>query len=345
MDARRIGRTATPGVSVVIPTYNRVARLRRVLDALSCQTYPRSSYEIVVVSDGSTDGTDEMLREQSPTEIVFAVQANGGPAAARNRGVELACGTLLLFIDDDVIATPDLLERHVRTHQEGGDGQVVIGPMATPPDLQLSPWVQWEQTMLYRQYAAMVNGAYAPTPRQFYTGNASVARDAVVSAGGFDTTFRRAEDIELAYRLEDAGLRFTFNPDAVGHHHAERSFASWLQNAYDYGRCDAVFARDHGRRSVGEIVEQGFRRRPATLRWTITACVSRPALDDVVRAGYRTTFAVGRALRIGGVARLSLSGLYSGHYYRGVADQLGGADAFRRVVRDGRGWGPERSSV
>ena len=242
MDVRRVGPPATPAVSVVIPTYNRAARLRRVLAALVSQTYPRSCYEIVVVSDGSTDGTDEMLREQPPTEVAFAAQSNAGPAAARNRGVEMASGTLLLFIDDDVIATPSLVERHVERHREGGEGQVVIGPMATPPDVELSPWVQWEQTMLYRQYRAMVQGVYDPTPRQFYTGNASVARDAVVAAGGFDTRFRRAEDIELAYRLEEAGLRFTFDPHAVGHHHAERSFASWLQNAYDYGMCDALFA-------------------------------------------------------------------------------------------------------
>jgi GT2 family glycosyltransferase len=331
-------------VSVVVPTYNRASRLERVLAALASQTYPRSCYEIVVVSDGSTDGTDELLRQRPPTELVAAIQANGGPAAARNRGVELAAGELLLFIDDDVIATPTLIERHVQTHLEGGDEQVVIGPMATPPDVELSPWVQWEQTMLYRQYHAMVDGIYSPTPRQFYTGNASVPRDAVVAAGGFDTRFRRAEDIELAYRLEDAGLRFTFNPDAVGHHHAERSFGAWLQIAYDYGVCDALFAREQHRRSVGEIVEQGFRRRPAPVRWMISTAVSRPRVDAGLRALYRAAFAAGRALHAGQLSRLALSGLYSGCYYRGVADQLGGPASFRRVVCDGRGWLPEAVS-
>ena len=345
MDGRRERRTATPAVSVVIPTYNRAARLRRVLSALARQTYPRTCYEIVVVSDGSTDGTDDMLREHPPTEIVFAAQVNGGPASARNRGIDLASGKLLLFIDDDVIATPSLLERHVESHREGGEGLVVIGPMSTPPDGHLSPWVQWEQTMLYRQYNAMVSGIYDPTPRQFYTGNASVARDAVVAAGGFDPTFRRAEDIELAYRLEAAGLRFIFNPDAVGHHHAERSFASWLQNAYDYGVCDALFARDHGRRSVGQIVEEGFRCRPAVLRWMIRACVTRPRLDAVVGSGYRSAFTVADRLRARGVAQLALSGLYNGYYYRGVAEQLGGADCFRRVVCEQRGWPLERSTA
>jgi GT2 family glycosyltransferase len=328
-------------VSVVVPTYNRVERLQRVLAALASQTYPRHSYEIIVVSDGSTDGTDEMLRCRPATEVVLATQPNAGPAAARNRGVGLASGGLLLFIDDDVVATPELIERHVQSHREGGDGQVVIGPMATPPDAGLSPWVQWEQTMLYRQYRAMVDGVYEPTPRQFYTGNASVPRGAVVAVGGFDTRFRRAEDIELAYRLEDAGLRFTFNPGAIGYHHAERSFASWLQNAYDYGVCDVVFAREQGRHSVGEVVEDGFRCRPALLRWMISACINRPRLDVGVRSLYRGSYSIARALQADRVSRLALSGLYNNLYYRGVADQLGGTSSFRKVVGQGCGWLPE----
>jgi hypothetical protein len=158
---RCIQKTVT--VSVVVPTYNRVPQLAHVLSALADQTYSRDLYEIVVVSDGSTDGTDDYLRSIAGPYLVVATQSNSGPAAARNHGVALASGSLVVFIDDDVVATPRLLERHVESHRSGGDGLVVIGPMLTPPDVELSAWVRWEQTMLYRQYDAMLEGLYAPT--------------------------------------------------------------------------------------------------------------------------------------------------------------------------------------
>jgi GT2 family glycosyltransferase len=321
-----------PEVSVIVPTYNRLPRLQRMLDALADQTYPRECYEVVVISDGSTDGTDEYLRSAPPMGVVFDSQENAGPAAARNRGIELARGELLLFIDDDVVATPDLIKQHVASHHNDKGDLVVIGPMATPPGIPLTPWIEWEQVMLYRQYDAMLEGEYRPTPRQFYTGNASVARAAVLAVGGFDTRFRRAEDIELAYRLEDAGLQFEFNPDAIGYHHADRSFESWLKNAHDYGVNDVVFARDQGRESVGIIVTEGFARRPAPVRWITQVILTSPHLLRAVAYVFKCAFSLSEVLRSNRAARFALSGLYNASYYGGVAAELGGASAFRDAV-------------
>ena len=338
MDSIEPSSVMGPTVSVIIPTYNRLARLQRVLTALADQTYPAERLEIVVVSDGSTDGTDQYLQDHPPVELVFACQPNAGPAAARNRGIELASGTLVVFVDDDVIPVPGLVEQHVESHRKGGDGLVVIGPMLTPLDVELSPWVQWEQTMLYRQYDAMVKGCYEPTPRQFYTGNASVARDALVEVGGFDTRFFRAEDIELAYRLQDAGLRFVFNPDAIGYHHADRSFASWLQIAHDYGVNDVVFARDQRRDAVGQIVREGFERRAAPIRWITSACVAQPPVDAAARRVFKAAYVASTRIRARRVTRFALSGLYNTSYYRGLADELGGPVAFRQVVASPGAW-------
>jgi GT2 family glycosyltransferase len=284
------------------------------------------------VSDGSTDGTDDYLRSDPPLELVVATQENAGPAAARNTGINLATGSLLLFVDDDVIATPQLIEMHVASHRRNGDGLVVIGPMLTPRDVTLAPWVLWEQTMLYRQYDAMRRGDYPPTPRQFYTGNASVARAAVLAVGGFDSRYRRAEDIELAYRLEAAGLRFEFNHEAIGYHHADRSHASWLQNARDYGRTDVVLARDHGHAQVREIIRDGFHRRSAPARRLICSALDHPRVETAMRGVYRSAYAAGSALHSQQVTRRALSGIYGLAYYRGVADELGGADEFRRQM-------------
>jgi glycosyltransferase involved in cell wall biosynthesis len=323
---------AAPTVSVVIPTYNRLARLQRVLAALAAQTYPRTRFEVIVVSDGSTDGTDDYLDGDPPTELVFVAQPNSGPAVARNRGIKVASGSIVLFIDDDVIAAPQLIEQHVESHHRGGDGLAVIGPMVTPDDFDMCAWVRWEQTMLYRQYEAMAQGVYEPTPRQFYTGNASVDRASLLASGGFDARFRRAEDLDLAYRLDRAGLRFVFNPDAIGYHYADRPLESWLRNARDYGVCDAVFARDRGRDDVFEIVREGFKRRPALVRWATYACLARPRLASIAQTFFKGSYEVSAAAHAERAVRVSLSGLYNIAYYGGLADELGGGRAFRNVV-------------
>ncbi len=190
-----------PRVSVVIPTFNRRQRLHRVLAGLAAQTFD-GDVETVVVSDGSTDGTDAYLASgATPLPVVSATQENQGPAVARNHGVELATGDLVVFIDDDVVPDRGLISAHVAAHARLGDDVVVIGPMLDPPDHRMSMWIQWEQSMLAKQYTAMTRGDFEPTARQFYTGNASVLRRHVVDVGGFDSSFRRAEDVELAYRL------------------------------------------------------------------------------------------------------------------------------------------------
>jgi len=321
-----------PKVSVVVPTYNRLRRLQRVLTALDEQTTPRSKYEVIVVSDGSTDGTDEHLRAKQTDHFVFVAQENAGPAAARNRGVELARGDLVLFIDDDVIASPDLVEAHLTSHAEHGPDRVVIGPMLTPPDFDMTSWVRWEQAMLYKQYDAMKRGDYQPTFRQFYTGNASVPREELLQVGGFDVRFRRAEDVELSYRLRDAGLGFVFNPDAIGWHYAERPFQSWLQNAHDYGANDVIFARDHGRGLVLDLVRKEVQRRHVFVRWTTRLCLNHPWLDTGIERALKGVIFSSDRLRLRKVNQAALSGLYNLAYYRGMADELGGADAFLAAI-------------
>src|SRR4051794_16984379 len=114
-------------LSVIIPTYNRANLLRRCLEALFCQTQPLETYEIVVVVDGSTDGTREMLAGLKPpcTLRVF-YQANAGVGAARNHGIAQACGRYCLFLDDDIIADRGLVMAHLLAHH-AGDGRVVLG--------------------------------------------------------------------------------------------------------------------------------------------------------------------------------------------------------------------------
>src|SRR5947209_6149687 len=106
-----------PLLSIVVPTYNRSNSLRRLLLAIEEQTYPNDRFEVLVVDDGSTDGTPDILRH---LVVRFALrlieQAHGGPSAARNLGVANAGGELIVFLDDDVVPLPDLLLEHARSH-------------------------------------------------------------------------------------------------------------------------------------------------------------------------------------------------------------------------------------
>lgn len=320
-------------VSIVIPTYNRLARLKRVLAGLEQQTVPPGSFEVVVVSDGSTDGTDRFLSQYTgELRLVPVLQPNRGVAAARNNGFRQAGGDLIIFIDDDVVPTPALVAEHLRSHGDDIERVVVLGPMLTPPDFTLSPWVRWEQAMLEKQYRAMISGEWAPTARQFYTGNTSLARRHLVEAGGFDEQFRRAEDVELAYRLVERKLTFVFNPDAVGHHYAERSFRSWIEIPYAYGRNDVIFTRDKQQEWLLPKVCREFHERNLLIQTLVRICLGRPLLRTTTLAGLKTTSLLGSRLRIEPIVQMAHSGMFNLCYYQGVADELGGRDKFLAKV-------------
>ena len=310
-----------PPVSVILPTYNRLDRLQRVLTALENQAFPRDQFEVIVVSDGSTDGTrDYMQALASPLMITFVEQANQGVAVARNTGLNRATGDLVVFIDDDVVPSPQLIDEHVKCH--AADNVIVLGPMLTPPDFAMKPWVRWEQSMLMKQYDDMLRGRWTPTARQFYTGNTSLARRHVLDAGGFDPKFRRAEDVELAYRLAERGLRFIFNANAVGWHYAERSFKAWLEIPYVYGRNDVIFTRDKGQAWLLPTICYEFRGRHPLIRLMTHLCLDRAAVS-------RWAIAVLKQIaRVDRVSRMAYSGLFNLRHYQGLADELGGREQF-----------------
>ena len=316
-------------VSVVIPTFNRRERLQRVLGGLAAQAYD-GALEVVVVSDGSTDGTAEHLASgATPLPVVALVQPNSGPAVARNRGVEGATGELVIFLDDDVVPGPSLVAAHVAAHRRLGADVVVIGPMLDPPDHPMSPWVRWEQAMLAKQYDAMERGDWAASARQFYTGNASVRRQQVLAAGGFDARFLRAEDTELAYRLADAGATFAFEPAAIALHYAERTFVSWRSVADSYGRT-VVFLASEGRPHILELAIEEFGDRNVLLRGLIRIVVGRPRARTGLEWTLRATVEVADRVRLVRVARFAMSALNGVVYYDALADELGG----RRALLD-----------
>jgi glycosyltransferase involved in cell wall biosynthesis len=320
-----------PHFSVVIPTYNRLSRLQRVIGALEKQQHPRGDFEIVVVSDGSSDGTHAYLESlRTAGRVRFAVQQNRGPAAARNAGVALAVGDYVLFIDDDVVPEPQLMSEHWLAHQRAAREVAVVGPLNSPPDFKMSSWVAWEQAMLVKQYNALNSGEWAASARQFYTGNASLRREHLLAAGGFDEKLRRAEDVELAYRLADRGLGFVFEMKAAGLHYAERSFRSWLDAAYAYGRNDVAFGRDRQQAWLLPQVRREFEQRNALVRVLARSCLGRPFATSSVCLALKAVVHAGGWAGVNGLTRQACSGLFNLRYYQGFCDELGDPEFFFR---------------
>lgn len=319
----------SPHISVITPTFNRRDRIERVLSAVAAQDYAHEAFEVIVISDGSTDGTDEFLASADyPFELRSVFQENRGPAAARNNGIARAQGEFILFIDDDVVPEANLFSEHMRAHEASSRDVAVIGPLLSPQGFEMSPWVRWEQDMLVKQYNAMLRGAWEPTARQFYTGNASIRRELLLAAGGFDEKFRRAEDVELAYRLADRGVGFVFADDAVGWHYAERSFASWLEAAYLYGKNDAIFARDRRQDWLIPVVREEFDTRKLALRLLVKACLRRRGLSAWVEAGLKSVADFAGRLAISPIEVAAYSGLFGIRYYQGFLDEFGQPDFF-----------------
>lgn len=323
-------------ISVVIPTFNRKDSLQKTLDGLARQTYPASQFEAVVVSDGSTDGTDALLSRSCgsmPYALRVITQPNGGPARARNNGIENARGEVVVFLDDDVEPGPDFLSVHA-SHHAGSDKTVVIGPMLPDPALSWREpaWIAWEHAMLEKQYTAWRTGEWDGCgPHHFYSGNASLRREHLLAVSGFDERFSRQEDVELAVRLEkECRVRFVYAPDASGIHRPQRRFQSWLAVPFAYGRLDVVRAR---RGDVSwDVVRHGYHARNKGTRILARAVLALPRCSRPVRALLLSAAQCAYRLHRAGLAFAALSVIYNLHYLEGVQSELGSSQETARVL-------------
>ncbi len=317
-------------ISVVIPTHNRRDLLREMLEALACQTFPAPRFEVIVVADGVTDGTQEMLRRlETPYSLGVLDQWQSGVAVARNRGARCARGSLLVFLDDDVLPVPRLLEEHALTQRENPPG-VVLGRLLPAGTGRKKGWQVWEERVFQKHYQAVLEGRRPPAGRRLYSGNFSVPRLAFLQVGGFNEGMERGEDIELGFRLEQAGVPFYFNPAAAAIHRGYRSFASWRRSAYLYGRTDVLLARRgiHAQ-SLSEIWAW-YHRKPPPFHWFLGLSLGRPGLQSALAGALAAWGGLFTRLGMPVLAHPAYSLIFNLQYWQGVADELGGRAAFYR---------------
>ena len=334
----RIG-AGGPSLSVVIPTFNREGSLQKTLDGLARQTYPVGQFEAVVVSDGSTDGTDALLAryaETAPYALRAVSQPNGGPARARNNGIEHARGEAVVFLDDDVEPSPEFLAVHA-AHHVHRNNTVVIGPMLPDPALlwREPAWIAWEHAMLEKQYSAWRTGEWDGCgPHHFYSGNASVRREHLIAVGGFDEQFPRQEDVELAVRLEKKrGVQFRYAPDARGTHRPQRRFASWLAVPLAYGSLDVVRARRGD--TSWDTVRHGYHARNKVTQALARAVLAAPILGGPLRALLLPAAQAMYRLHRAGAAFAALSVIYNICYLEGAQAEIGSRAEMARVLAPG----------
>jgi glycosyltransferase involved in cell wall biosynthesis len=321
-------------LSVVVPTYNRKDSLRITLEGLARQSYPADHFEVIVVSDGSTDGTDAWLADyapHTPYHLLPITQKNGGPGRARNTGVAHAKGAVVVFIDDDVEPVPDFLSAHAARHEKE-DRVSIIGPMSPDPARRREepPWIAWEHAMIAKQYDNWRSGAWKGAgPNHFYSGNASLRRAHFEAVDGFDENFKRQEDVEMAYRMErECGVKFHFDPAADGLHRPSRTFKSWLNIPYSYGRLDVVRAR----RGEWDMMRDGYHKRSRITRALADIIIARPTLAAPIRFLLLISVHVAHRLGLAKVSIGLLSIIYNLRYLEAAREELGSAEEIRKMI-------------
>ncbi len=275
--------------SVVIPTFNRSDKLDRCLEHLFAADFPSQQFEIRVADDGSSDETPEVLeaaQARSPVPLEILRQANRGPAAARNAAAREARGELLLFLDDDVQVTPDLLAVHDARHRAADPETIaVLGHIDWCTDLEVTPFMEWLVAGGPQFNFGMIRDAEHVGYEFFYTANISVPRLEFERVGGFDEGFPAAagEDTELSYRLRDR-LRLVYEPSALVHHdhHIERR--PYRLRMERVGQSAAWIARKHPELAPAIEKHVGTRgRRTARARLLATALLLESWLPNRTR--------------------------------------------------------------
>jgi glycosyltransferase involved in cell wall biosynthesis len=238
--------------SVVIPTFNRIDMLERVLDALGSQV-DAPPFEAIVVNDGSTDETEATIARNIAEDryrfrIRFVTQPNSGPGRARNRGTSMAEGLFVIFIGDDTVPEPRFLAEHAAVHRASENDRLVacLGFTGWPRGEHVTSFMNYINDYgLQFGYKLIEDGSVVPF-NFFYTSNISLDRGLLLEFP-FDTTFPSAawEDIELAYRLDAAGLKIHYNAKAVTRHYHPMTVESFARRQYTVGKSGAIFYRKH----------------------------------------------------------------------------------------------------
>ncbi|MBI4173920.1 MAG: glycosyltransferase [Candidatus Aenigmarchaeota archaeon] len=249
-------------VSVIVPAYNSrhtISECLRALQSQNCQ----HSYEIIVVDDGSNDGTVGVAR-RSIRNIVK--QPHCGPAAARNHGAKQAHGSLLLFTDADCTPAPDWITEMVKPFKD----KSVVGVQGVYKTRQTSLLARFAQLEIEDRYDRM-----ARKKIDFLsTYSAAYRRSAFLNSGGFDEGFTDSsgEDADLSFRLTGSGSKMVFNTAAAVYHQHPDTLTKYLRQKYSRAYWRVRLYRKH----TGKMISESY--TPQSLKLQIALFCLLPVL-------------------------------------------------------------------
>lgn len=232
---------------MIVPAYNAAVQIPSLLDALATQTVMAS--EIVLIDDGSTDGTADAAsawaRRHPTLNIRVLSQPNQGPAVARNLGANSCSAEIIVFIDSDCIPQADWMAQMLAPFQDPD----VTGVQGSYRTSQREMAALFAQIEIEERYERMKRGDGIDF---IGTYAAAYRRDIFLAEGAFDTGFRMAsgEDVDFSYRLADRGFRMVFQPSAIVYHRHPDTFTKYLKQKYWRAYWRNMIYRHHPKRMI-----------------------------------------------------------------------------------------------
>jgi glycosyltransferase involved in cell wall biosynthesis len=302
-----------PELSVVIPTRDRRDLLRACLYSFEHQSALPETFEVVVVIDGSTDGTAEMLSAYAPPfAISVLTQGRAGAPAARNAGVDAAKGRVLLFVDDDMAASPALVAAHLAV-QRSNEAIAGVGVIHRQIPRGADRFAQLRALASREHYEHLL--VRPLTHLDCYGGNFSVSRSLFEEVEGFSVDLPMFNDYEFAYRLHQAGARFVFVPDAEVTEERRDDWREIIADRERRGRIAVhLYRRDPAIVAQTELGGNEYLRRPWVLLRLLCLSLRVPPAP-LARLGF--------LLPRRAWARTWFTFVFSYAFWRGVAAAMG----------------------
>jgi glycosyltransferase involved in cell wall biosynthesis len=215
-----------PSATVVVPAFDAAATIGECVDSLLALRYPAELLEVVVVDNGSRDGTRAVLERYSG-RIALVEESRRGPAAARNAGIRRSTADVVAFTDADCTVDPEWLRELVEP-LAGPSVGIVGGRILARPDANDA---ELYGETIHDHYASI----HVWRPPYVITMNWASRRSILVAGGLFDETLRRGEDVDLSYRIGAAGYTLVYRPDALVYHRNERTLAGLAREGFQHG--------------------------------------------------------------------------------------------------------------
>ena len=246
-------------VSIIISTQDRRDSLNETLSSLACLSYPKDKYEVIVIDDGSSDDTREMIagmRHSLPYPLTYdRLIGKKGISAARNQGMRMAKGMILVFTDDDCLFEEEWLAKLVDPFRCSGVG-AVGGLDQTPADASFFSKCVGFLFTSFIGTGGLRGGGRFRVGKYYPKGcNMAVHRDAISKVGGFDEHLGPGEEIELGYRIGRAGYQIKYVEMAYVWHKRRTTLKAFLQKIFGIGYTRVVLARKHkGLLQLGHMI-------------------------------------------------------------------------------------------